>query len=123
MIYKISEFRTNTYLEKSHPSFYTFDVLTELIAEGEEKWLSIPYEMYFEWVLINNEKLTEYIKKREFHHHLELIKDLEEIGFNFEKSVAEYIHKYYPPQIFIMLPYYFPDELNINDENSLDNFI
>ena len=112
MTYKILEIRTNTGLEKSHPSFYTFDILTNLNSENEEKWLSVPYEMNFEWLFQNNDKITKYIAKREFLHHIHLINDLEEIGFKFEESLLEYINKYYPEKIFIMLPYYHPDGYN-----------
>jgi hypothetical protein len=112
MIYKILELRKNIDLNKNHPSFYTFDVLVTLIKENEEKWLSVPYEMYFEWVLKNNKKLSKYIEKREFAHHLHLLSDLDEIGFKFEESLMEYINIYYPENIYLMLPCYYPDEFD-----------
>ena len=52
------------------------------------------------------------LAKREFLHHIHLINDLEEIGFKFEESLLEYINKYYPEKVFVMLPYYHPDGYN-----------
>lgn len=109
MAYKLIEIRENSNLEQNSPSYYTFDVLTEL--DGEMKWLSIPYELYFQWVEENNENLYNYIKKINFKNDIQIIKDLEELGFNFGESLLGYITKFYSESIFKKLPTYDPDKL------------
>jgi hypothetical protein len=108
MAYQLIEIRENSNLEDDNPSCYTFDVLTEL--DGERKWLSIPYELYFQWVEQSNKKLDGYIKKINFNNDVQIIKDLEELGFNFALSLSEYIHQFYSESIFKKLPNYDPDK-------------
>jgi hypothetical protein len=108
MAYRLIEVRENSNLEHDNPSCYTFDVLTDL--EGERKWLSIPYELYLKWVEQNKKKLDNYIKKNKFNNEIQIIKDLEGLGFNFSESLSEYIHQFYSENIFRKLPTYDPDK-------------
>lgn len=108
MSYNLIEIRENSSLENSNPSCYTFDVLTEL--DGERKWLSIPYELYFKWVEQSNKKLDDYIKKINFENDVQIIKELEELGFNFAESLLVYITQFYSPNVFKKLPNYDPDK-------------
>lgn len=108
MAYTIKELRDNIELEEDNPSFCTFDVLTEL--EGESKWLSIPYDLYFDWASQNNDSLAKYINKPEFKNHHDIISDLIELGFSFEESMLNYIENFYTRSVFKKLPTYDPDK-------------
>jgi hypothetical protein len=121
--YKLIEIRENSNLEQNNPSYCTFDVLTEL--DGMMKWLSIPYELYFQRVEENNKNLYNYIKKINFNNDIQRIKDLEELGFNFGESLLEYITKFYSENVFKNLPTYDPDKLfdhNFFEEDDEDEF-
>lgn len=120
MNYKIKELRSNTELNYNDPSFCTFDVLTEL--DGESKWLSIPYELYFEWSSQNNSGLAKYINKPEFKTHKDIILDLNELGFDFKESMLDYINNFYSKNIFEKLPTYDPDKFYglLEDEDNDD---
>lgn len=122
MAYQLIEIRENSNLEHDNPSCYTFDVLTEL--DGERKWLSIPYELYFQWVEQSNKKLDDYIKKINFDNDVQIIKELEELGFNFAASLSEYIHSLYSESVFKKLPNYDPDKFFDHDffEDDEDEF-
>lgn len=109
MSYKILEFRDNSQLKEEHVSFYTFDVLTEL--EGEKKWLSIPYDLYFDWIKENNKNLQSYIENNKFKNLIHIIIDLKELDFDFKKSLLDYISFFYSKSIFKKLPEYDVDNL------------
>jgi len=119
MPYTLKEIRDNIQLHKDNPSYCTFDVLTEL--EGGRKWLSIPYDLYFEWTSKDNEKLSNYISKPEFFDYHKVIEDLLELGFDFEKSLLKYITACYKETVFKKLPGYNPDNLFDSDYNDDDD--
>lgn len=108
MPYKIIEIRDNSNLDRDNPSFYTFDVLTEL--DGERKWLSIPYELYFQWIEKTDAKLTGYIKKINLKNEVEIIKNLVELELDFKETMISYIQTLYSEIVFKKLPTYNPDK-------------
>lgn len=120
MAYTIKELRDNIELGEDNPSFCTFDVLTEL--DGERKWLSIPYDLYFDWASQKNDSLAKYINKPEFKNHHDIISDLIELGFDFEESMSNYIENFYTHSVFKKLPTYNPDKFYDFLEDDDDEF-
>lgn len=121
MPYELKEIRDNIELDKDSPSYCTFDVLTEL--EGEKKWLSIPYDLYFDWASKYNESLAKYINKPEFSDYHKVIEDLLELEFDFKTSLLEYITDCYKERVFKKLPGYNPDKLFGFDDDEDDDEI
>jgi hypothetical protein len=115
MPYILEEIRYNLELENSHPSFFTFDVLTNL--DGDKRWLSVPYELYFEWVMKENESLGKYINQPKFKNLRQVIKDLIDLEFDFNESITKYIHAFYTYKIFKSLPTYNPDKFFEQDDD------
>jgi hypothetical protein len=119
MTYIIKELRDNVDLDIKNPSFGTFDVLVHL--DDNTKWLSIPYELYFEWSSKNNEKLMNYINQPKFTNFHQVIRDLKDLEYDFEKYLLQYIEKFFSPQIFKNLPSYNPDSI-FGEEEDLYEF-
>jgi len=119
MTYTLKEIRDNIQLDRDNPSYCTFDVLTEL--DGESKWLSIPYDLYFEWASSDNENLSKYINKPEFFDYHKVIEDLLELGFDFKTSLLKYITSCYRASVFKKLPGYNPDNFfELGDDEDED---
>ena len=110
MGYTIKELRDNIGIDKDHPSFATFDVLTEY--KGDTRWLSVPHELYFPWALMDSQTLQDYIEKRNFKNWEDAIKDLTELEYDWLTQMTKYIEKYYPKKEYEILPRYNPDKLN-----------
>lgn len=110
-MYRIVEIRYNIDVDLKHPSFGTFDVLTELVRTQRRKWLSIPHDIFFDYVTSNDENLNSYIDSHNFHTWTDVIEDLESIGFDLKEKILGYIHTWYSEQNFVTLVEYNPDEL------------
>lgn len=108
-MYNILEIRDNTTVNWKHPSFGTFDVNTQLTNTDIEKWLSIPHELFFEYLKFCNPSLHSYVDKQNFDNWEMAICDMISIGYDFEEDITKYISVHYNPFTFKILPSYDPD--------------
>lgn len=120
MPFIVKEFKDNVGLDVSNPSYYTFDIYAEL--DGTSKWLSVPYELFFPWIIRESKTLEKYIDNHKFKNWEDVILDLNSLDYNWNKNLAAYIEKFYHKKLFDILPTYCPetfDDLH-NDEDDDD---
>jgi hypothetical protein len=108
-MYTILEIRTNTEASTRDLSFGTFDVLTESSSCNEDKWISVPHELFFAHGMECDKQLFDYIEKRDFPTWEATIDDLESIGYSFKAAMLDYINEYVPENFFNIMPTYDPD--------------
>jgi hypothetical protein len=110
-MYRIVEIRYNTDVHLKHPSFGTFDVSVELTRTHRRKWLSIPHDLFFDYIATTDLQLADYINAHDFPTWADVIDDLESLGVDLQEQLLLYIHTWYSEQTFVSLVEYNPDEL------------
>ena len=115
-MYKILILRENTDVTLQHPSFGTFDVKVELIDTGLSKWVSIPHELFFDYIKNCNPSLYDYVESNNFVTWEDAIDDLYELGYEFETDLLKYFKVNYPKFIFETMADYNPDYFITNDD-------
>lgn len=121
-MYSILEFRDNIGVHVSHPSFGTFDIRVKLIETDLIKWVSIPHELFFEYLKNCNPSLHEYVDSRNFFTWEDAIADLYELGYSFNQDILKYLTAKYSKFIFNTMATYNPDFI-VNkdyDDNELE---
>jgi len=111
-MYTLLELRCNSTVATDHPSFGTFDVLLKLQHDDVgtiSKWISIPHELFFDFISEYDTQLTAYITKCDYANWEMCIDDLIELGYDFTPAMIEYVKMWYTPFIFSSIPGYDPD--------------
>lgn len=108
--YTVIEIRNNIDLKREHKIFATFDILAQL--DGTKKWISIHYDTFFTWALLDSESLQRYIDGKNFPSWKEVIIDLTELDYDWNKQMERYMDSYYSKKLFLVLPEYNADNLN-----------
>ena len=108
-MYTLRELRLNETIELSHPSLGTFDVRIYNADLDVEKWVSIPHELFFDFIEKHDGSLYNYIHMREFSNWEEVIIDLLSIGFDFKQYILDYVTACYSKFTFECMPSYDPD--------------
>lgn len=106
---QILEIRDNVHLinDVNHPSFGTMDV--QCTNGLDIKWISIPYELLFEFICNSDQELKSYFDK--FHTFEPFIEHLYDIGYDLDDQIYKYIESSINDFIFTQLPTYNPDYL------------
>jgi hypothetical protein len=104
---RVVEFRDNINLTDNHPSFGTLDVLCT--SGLNDKWISVPYELLFDFIFTTDPALKSYSDK--FETYELFIDHLYDINYNFNDQVVRYIDSTLNDYIFDELPTYNPDYL------------
>jgi len=115
-MYKILELFENTDVTHHHPSFGTFDVKVELIDTGLVKWVSIPHELFFEYIKNCNPTLYQYVDSNNFVTWEDTIDDLYELGYEFEPDLLKYLEVNYSKFIFESMTECYYDPNSNNDD-------
>ena len=111
-MYRILKFRDNVNVHISHPSFGTFDLNVELVSTGLVKWVSVPHELFFEYLQTANTSLHSYVENKNFFTWEDAILDLYELGYSFEEDMLKYLQVKYSKFIFETMANYNPDFIN-----------
>lgn len=109
--FKILELRTNEdACSITSASYATFDVKLTLATGGPVKWVSVPHELFFEYLICCNPNLYDYIENFLKGEPTEIVVyDLLDLGYDFEPDLLQYIEAKYSKEVFKILPSYDPD--------------
>ena len=111
--YIVKEVVDNISVEQSHPSWGSFDVLAEYSSNS--RWINVPYDLFFKFILLESEALQIYLDKHNFKNWEEIIKDLNELEYDWKVNMVKYMDRYYSKKHFNLLP-------RLNIDSSLNKF-
>ena len=119
-MYTLLELRCNSNVNHDHPSFGTFDVLIQLNTEAAgnlTKWVSIPHELFFDFIVSYDTQLNAYITKCDYANWEMCIDDLIELGYDFTPAMLGYMKMWYEPFVFSSMPGDDPDFFTITQSD------
>ena len=111
-MFVIQEYRLNTVttgVTHLSPSFGTFDVHVLLEEDNLEKWVSIPHELFFEYIKVSNSSLHSYVESNNFDTWELAIDNLDGLGYDFGEAILKYIEVSYSKFVFRSMTDYDPD--------------
>ena len=117
-VYTVKQVRDNVTVHPTHPTAGTFDVLAEY--NSDVRWISVPYDLFFKWALSNSKTLELYIEKHKLKTWEDIIKDLNELEYDWNANMVKYMDKYYAKRLFKLLPQYNADNLGDKFMNDFD---
>jgi len=90
--------RFNKTISKGDFNFGEEDFSVLLSCGGEKKEVSLPYELFLEYIESNDPNLSAYISK--LSDFDEIFTELKEFGWDFQKAIEGYINYNYNPETF-----------------------
>jgi len=90
--------RFNRTISRGDFNFGEEDFTILLSCDGEKKEVSLPYELFLEYIEKNDPNLSAYISK--LSDFDEIFTELKEFGWNFEKAIEGYINDKYSSETF-----------------------
>ena len=122
----IVSFEDNLDIDVNDPSYGTFDV--ELEYNGEEKNVSIPYELFLDFVYDKIPAFKSYSNSSNIEDMVDILKDAIEIGVDLKEWCEKYVSVHYTPEIFDKLTSLSNEEdrsgydLDPEDDDMLDDW-
>lgn len=105
--------------DETDENYNFFDAIVDF--QGEEKKLSIPHDLFIEFLKEDDKNLGKYLDDNNIEDIGDVLNTLEDFNWNFSETLEKYINKYYTPEIWDEMEdlrsFDEPEPEDLNDED------